>query len=48
MATLITLAAGFALAGLYLLARTIVRRRSTEARRLASLGSVDAHRERYR
>lgn len=39
------LAGGFALAGLYLLARRIARRPSSERRRLASLGRVDSHRE---
>ncbi len=60
MVTLIVyLAGGFAIAGLYLLMRTIARRRRTkrelqrvarrlERRRLAGLGTVDAHRERYR
>jgi hypothetical protein len=51
MVTLIVfLAAGFALAGLYLLARTIARRRRVglERRNLAGLGTVDEHRERYR
>lgn len=48
MVTLIVyLAAGFALAGLYLLTRAIARRRrgSLERRLLASLGTADEHRE---
>ena len=49
MVTLIVLlAAGFAIAGLFLGLRALVRRRSSNARRLSSLGVVDAHRERYR
>jgi hypothetical protein len=40
----ILLAGGVATIGV----RAIVRRRSSEARRLSSLGTVDAHRERYR
>lgn len=43
------LAGGFALAGVFI--GSIVRRRrrgALERRRLASLGRVDAHRERYR
>lgn len=42
---IVTLAGGFALAGLYLLARRIVRRPGADRRRLASLGTIDAHRE---
>lgn len=57
MATLNTILAGaFAAAGVLLGIRTIVRRRRgplverrrRDRRRLASLGEVDAHRERYR
>jgi len=51
MVTLIVwLAGGFALAGGFLVIRTIVRRRrgGLERRRLAGLGTVDEHRERYR
>lgn len=47
---IITLAGAFVLAGGALLARSIARRRrgASDRRRLSSLGSVDAHRERYR
>lgn len=52
MVTLITAlaAGGFVLAGVVVGIRTIVRRRrgGLERRRLAGLGTVDEHRERYR
>jgi len=50
MAPLIWIAGWILLAGgvLTIGVRTIVRRRSSEARRLSSLGTVDAHREKYR
>lgn len=52
MVTLIAyvLAGGFTLAGAVVGIRTIVRRRrgGLERRRLAGLGTVDEHRERYR
>lgn len=50
MVTLIVLplAVGFTLAGVVVGLRAWRRRRNIERRRLASLGTVDAHRERYR
>ena len=45
MAPLILLAGAFAVAGVALLARAFTRRRSSERRRLASLGTVESHRE---
>ena len=42
---MIPIAAAFALAGLYLLGRALVRRQADDRRRLASLGRVDAHRQ---
>jgi hypothetical protein len=45
---LLALALGFALAGVVVGFRAWRRRRDIDRRRLASLGTVDAHRERYR
>jgi hypothetical protein len=41
-------AGGFVLAGVVVAFRTWRRRRDINRRRLESLGTVDAHRERYR
>lgn len=43
--SILILAGAFVLAGVSLAVRTIVRRRSSERRRLASLGTVESHRQ---